>query len=202
MWQPPASEHALTKLATHVCVHAAAAEAVEYKGDLLNTSYYPTSADAANTNKEWFVINAEGQTLGRLASLAATYIRWACRAVRRDVSKRSHALPCNMPAWEGHASWAYLRVRYQQLQRCTWPSIGLTDAMDMTRIQPSCSSRGKHQATYSPSMDMGAYVVVINAEKAVVSGNKFTDKKYFSHVTGRPGSYRLEAFKDLQAVSD
>ena len=80
--------------------------------------------------------------------------------------------------------------------------MGLTDVMDMTRVQPSCSSRGKHQATYSPSMDMGAYVVVINAEKAVVSGNKFTDKKYFSHVTGRPGSYRLEAFKDLQAVSD
>lgn len=69
----PGPERALT--GDTLRVRAAAAEAVEFKGDLLNTSYYPTSADAANTNKEWFVINAEGQTLGRLASLAATYIR-------------------------------------------------------------------------------------------------------------------------------
>ena len=53
-----------------------AAAAVEvYKGDLLNKSYYPTSADASNATKRWYVIDAEGQTLGRLATLAATYIR-------------------------------------------------------------------------------------------------------------------------------
>ena len=46
-----------------------------YKGDLLNKSYYPTSADASNATKRWYVIDAEGQTLGRLATLAATYIR-------------------------------------------------------------------------------------------------------------------------------
>ena len=46
-----------------------------YKGDLLNKSYYPTSADASNSTKRWYVIDAEGQTLGRLATLAATYIR-------------------------------------------------------------------------------------------------------------------------------
>lgn len=51
------------------------AAATEFKGDLLNKSYYPTSADTANVNKRWYVIDAEGQTLGRLASLAATYIR-------------------------------------------------------------------------------------------------------------------------------
>jgi ribosomal protein L13 len=61
--------------------------------------------------------------------------------------------------------------------------------------------RGKHLPTYTPSMDMGAFVVVINAEKVQVSGTKFEDKTYFNHVNGRPGSYRNESFKDLQAVS-
>jgi ribosomal protein L13 len=60
--------------------------------------------------------------------------------------------------------------------------------------------RGKHLPTYTPSMDMGAYVVVINADKVKVTGNKFADKTYFNHVTGRPGSYRIEMFKDLQKV--
>ncbi len=57
-------------------VHAAATVEA-YKGDLLNKSYYPTSADASNSTKRWYVIDAEGQTLGRLATLAATYIRCA-----------------------------------------------------------------------------------------------------------------------------
>ena len=52
-----------------------AAAAAEYKGDLLNKTYYPTSADASNVTKKWFVIDAEGQTLGRLATLAAMHIR-------------------------------------------------------------------------------------------------------------------------------
>lgn len=43
--------------------------------DLLNRSYYPTSADTANVSKKWFVIDAEGKTLGRLACLAAMTIR-------------------------------------------------------------------------------------------------------------------------------
>lgn len=63
-------------------LHAATAAdaATVYKGDLLNTSYYPTRADAANVNKRWYIIDAEGQTLGRLATLAATYIRYTCTA--------------------------------------------------------------------------------------------------------------------------
>lgn len=46
-----------------------------FKGDLLNPTYYPTRADAANVEKKWYIIDASGQTLGRLATLAATYIR-------------------------------------------------------------------------------------------------------------------------------
>jgi hypothetical protein len=58
-------------------MRAAAAEAPVFKGDLLNKTYYPTSADASNANKRWYIIDAKGQTLGRLATLAATYVRSA-----------------------------------------------------------------------------------------------------------------------------
>lgn len=60
--------------------------------------------------------------------------------------------------------------------------------------------RGKHMPTFTPSMDMGGYVVVINAEQVLVTGNKFNQKLYRRHTTGRPGSMKIETFKDLQAV--
>ena len=58
--------------------------------------------------------------------------------------------------------------------------------------------RGGNVATYSPSMNMGTYVVVINAEQVVVSGNKFEDKLYKRHTTGRPGAMKTETFRALQ----
>ena len=50
--------------------------------------------------------------------------------------------------------------------------------------------RGKHKATFAPHMDMGDFVIVINADKVRFSGNKETDKEYFRH-TGYPGGVRL-----------
>lgn len=47
-------------------------------------------------------------------------------------------------------------------------------------------------------MDMGAFVIVVNAAKVTVSGKKYTDKVYFKHTQGRPGKYRRESFKTLQ----
>lgn len=60
-----------------LCATAAAVAdaAAPVKGDLMNVSYYPSGADAANVTKRWYIIDAKGQTLGRLATLAATYIR-------------------------------------------------------------------------------------------------------------------------------
>ena len=46
--------------------------------------------------------------------------------------------------------------------------------------------RGKKKPNYTPNLDMGDFVVVINAEKIVVTGNKEEQKKYFSH-SGFPG---------------
>jgi len=47
--------------------------------------------------------------------------------------------------------------------------------------------RGKRKPFYTPNLDMGDFVVVINAEKVAVSGNKEEQKKYFKH-SGYPGS--------------
>jgi large subunit ribosomal protein L13 len=79
-----------------------------------------TSIRADEINREWFIVDAEGQTLGRLASEIAQIIR------------------------------------------------------------------GKKKPLYTPQMDMGDFVVVVNAEKVKVTGNKEKDKSYFRH-SGFPG---------------
>ena len=50
--------------------------------------------------------------------------------------------------------------------------------------------RGKHKATFTPHMDMGDNVIVINAEKVQMTGNKRADKRYFWH-TGYPGGIKF-----------
>lgn len=56
--------------------------------------------------------------------------------------------------------------------------------------------RGKHKPTFSPHVDMGDYVVVVNADKVAVTGAKATDKKYFRH-SGYPGGLTEQSFAEL-----
>ena len=56
--------------------------------------------------------------------------------------------------------------------------------------------RGKHKAEYTPHVDTGDYVVVINAEKVKVTGNKAKDKLYHSH-SGYPGGLKSVPFESL-----
>ena len=58
--------------------------------------------------------------------------------------------------------------------------------------------RGKHKAEYTPHVDTGDYIVVVNAEKVRVTGNKTTDKMYHRH-TGYIGSLKSISFDKLQA---
>ena len=80
-------------------------------------------ATPANRQRDWYVVDAEGQTLGRLATQIA-------------------------------------------------------DAL-----------RGKRKPTYTPHIDTGDFVVVVNAEKIHVTGNKLADKKYYRH-SGYPGGLK------------
>ena len=56
--------------------------------------------------------------------------------------------------------------------------------------------RGKHKAEYTPHVDTGDYIVVVNAEKVRVTGSKATDKMYHHH-TGYPGGLKSISFENL-----
>ena len=97
-----------------------------------SVSFKTVSANKATATKNWVLVNAEGQTLGRLASQLAILIR------------------------------------------------------------------GKHKTNFTPHMDCGDNVVVINAEKVVLSGAKLDDKEYVRH-TGYPGGQRFTTPRELFA---
>ena len=86
-------------------------------------SYKTISANKATADKQWVLIDAEGQTLGRMASKVAKLLR------------------------------------------------------------------GKYKPSFTPHADCGDNVVIINAEKIILTGNKWTDKSYIRH-TGYPGGQR------------
>ena len=56
--------------------------------------------------------------------------------------------------------------------------------------------RGKHKPSFTPHVDCGDYVVVINAEKIKLTGDKFEKKEYISH-TGYPGGQRIKTAKQI-----
>jgi len=57
--------------------------------------------------------------------------------------------------------------------------------------------RGKHKPTYAPHMDLGDFVIVINAEKVAVTGSKEEQKEYFRH-SGYPGGLRTQTFAEMR----
>lgn len=78
----------------------------------------------------------------------------------------------------------------------------LVDAKDQVLGRLSCKIasylRGKHKPIFTPNVDTGDFVVVINADKIKVTGNKLTDKKYYHH-TGYIGSLKEKSLKERMA---
>ena len=58
--------------------------------------------------------------------------------------------------------------------------------------------RGKHKAEFTPHVDTGDYIIIVNADKIRVTGNKSEDKIYYRH-SGYPGGIHATTFKDMQA---
>ena len=56
--------------------------------------------------------------------------------------------------------------------------------------------RGKHKAIYTPHIDCGDYVIIVNASKVLLTGNKLEDKKYYSH-SQYPGGLRTRTAKEM-----
>jgi large subunit ribosomal protein L13 len=82
---------------------------------------------------------------------------------------------------------------------CKWYVV---DAADKTlgRLASEIAQyiRGKHKPTFTPHVDMGDYIVVVNAEKVKLTGKKWDDKKHYSH-TNYPGGINEITYKDLRA---
>jgi large subunit ribosomal protein L13 len=56
--------------------------------------------------------------------------------------------------------------------------------------------RGKHKPTFTPHIDTGDFVIVVNASKIKLTGNKL-DKKFYYHHSGIPGGFKVEAYRHL-----
>ena len=78
-----------------------------------------------------------------------------------------------------------------------WYVIDATDKV-LGRLAADIATRlrGKHKPEYTPHVDTGDYIVVINAEKVRVTGRKSTDKMYHHH-TGYPGGLKSISFEKL-----
>ena len=80
-----------------------------------------------------------------------------------------------------------------------WFVIDATDkVLGRVASEVALRLRGKHKAIYTPHVDTGDFIVVINASKLKVTGNKALYKFYYRH-TGYPGGIRSINFRDLQA---
>ena len=80
-----------------------------------------------------------------------------------------------------------------------WYVIDATDVvLGRLAVQAANLIRGKHKPTFAPHMDMGDFVIVVNAEKIQVTGNKLDQKRYYRH-SGYPGGIRSRTLREQLA---
>ncbi len=78
-----------------------------------------------------------------------------------------------------------------------WYVVDATDkVLGRVATEIAARLRGKHKPEYTPHVDTGDYIVVVNAEKVRVTGKKTTDKVYYHH-TGFPGGIKSISFEKL-----
>ena len=84
----------------------------------------------------------------------------------------------------------------QEMER-KWYVIDATDQI-LGRLAAEVAAilRGKHKPTFTPHVDSGDYVIVVNAEKIRLTGKKLTDKKYTYH-TGYPGGLKQVDYQTM-----
>lgn len=89
-------------------------------------------------------------------------------------------------------------VKASEIERAWW----LVDASDQTlgRLATRIATllEGKHKPTYSPHIDVGDHVVVVNAGRIRVTGNKLAQKRYYRH-SNYPGGLKEESLETLLA---
>lgn len=86
-------------------------------------------------------------------------------------------------------------TKQEDIQRA-WVLVDAAD-QNLGRLATRIAAvlRGKHKPTFTPSLDTGDFVVVINAEKITVTGGKLEEKEYYNF-SGYPGGLRITSLKD------
>ena len=79
-----------------------------------------------------------------------------------------------------------------------WVMVDATDVV-LGRLSTAVATllRGKHRPTFTPGMDTGDFVIVVNASKVVMTGKKWEEKKYYRH-SGDPGHLHHESAAELR----
>ena len=125
-------------------------------------------------------------------------------------------MPTGLSAWDPIAfgaapdPWEYfhevpMKAKLQKTWTPTPDDIDRTwyvadaEGMPLGRLASEVAQllRGKHKPTFAPHFDMGDYVIVINAEKVVVTGTKETSKVYYRH-SGFPGGIKSETVETIR----
>ncbi len=89
-----------------------------------------------------------------------------------------------------------LHARASQIQK-DWLLMDASQRpLGRLAVEAALLLRGKHKPQWTPHVDIGDFVVVINADQVQMTGRKWTDKKYFSH-SGFFGSLKTKTAKDL-----
>jgi len=72
------------------------------------------------------------------------------------------------------------------------------EGIPLGRVATQAASilRGKHKATFTPHIDCGDFIIIVNAEKVKLTGNKLEGKKYYNH-SGYPGGLRTRSAKTM-----
>lgn len=87
-------------------------------------------------------------------------------------------------------------AKHENLER-QWHVVDATDQpLGRLATRIAMILRGKHRPEFTPNMDNGDFVVVINASKTKLTGQK-PEKKFFYHHSGIPGGFRAEAYRHL-----
>ncbi len=80
-----------------------------------------------------------------------------------------------------------------------WLVVDATDkTLGRLATQIADVLRGKRKPQYTPHCDVGDFVIVVNAERVAVTGNKRSEKRYYRH-SGYPGGLRSRTFAEMQA---
>jgi len=90
-----------------------------------------------------------------------------------------------------------ISMRAEDVQRSWYVIDAENQTLGRLATEVARRLRGKHKAEYTPHVDTGDYIVVINAGKVRVTGNKTTDKMYYRH-SGYPGGIKSVSFEKLR----